>query len=89
MTDEEQKKMVASIKALGKSYHDVLQRISKYEPLFQGQDQCSYCQRRRPIIQTPDTELRIIYGNKLSSWIKVGKSVSQNIKFCPMCGRKL
>lgn len=51
---------------------------------------CRYCECKYPLIDSKLLELRIVYGNLLiANYGGRADDTVKEIKFCPMCGRKL
>lgn len=51
--------------------------------------ECPYCYRKKPIMLSQNLELRLISDTYLYAWLKGKPDVSQDINFCPICGRRL
>ncbi|HPM11696.1 MAG TPA: hypothetical protein PK941_14765 [Paludibacter sp.] len=51
---------------------------------------CDYCQGKKALIESPAAGVYISDRNiKMLSYYATEETVFENIKYCPMCGRKL
>lgn len=52
---------------------------------------CKYCDCRYPMKpkQARQADMRVLYGHTLHVWQSATRDLDFDIKYCPMCGRKL
>ena len=59
-----------------------------WQKIIEKQDECRYCAKKFPLVDSKDLEIRVVYGNQMIVKYQ-GKDTVVPIMYCPMCGRKL